>query len=113
MDVMETRNGEAVIIEPRGRIDSNSAKSFEEKLLGAVAPQAPVLVVDCGHLEYISSAGLRVLLMAAKRVKAAKGRMALAGLKPHVQEVFDVSGFSSIFTIQPNRAAALESVRGG
>ncbi|MBI1208349.1 MAG: anti-sigma factor antagonist [Azospirillum sp.] len=107
MEAIETRHGGTVVIEARGRLDSNTARSFEEKLLGAIAPADPVMVVDCSQLDYVSSAGLRVLLMAAKRVKAAKGRLALCGLKPHVQEVFDVSGFSSIFVIHPNRAAAL------
>ena len=112
MEIIAQSTDGIVIIEPRGRIDSNTAKSFEEVILAAIVPQAPAMVVDCTQLEYVSSAGLRVLLMAAKRIKAAKGRLALCGLKPHVQEVFDVSGFSTIFAIQAGRDAALATVRG-
>ncbi|MEI7609253.1 MAG: STAS domain-containing protein [Rhodospirillaceae bacterium] len=110
METKETRIGTVVIIEAQGRIDSNTAKAFEEKLLGAIAPAEPQMVVDCSQLDYVSSAGLRVLLLAAKKVKAARGKLALAGLKPHVQEVFDVSGFSSIFSIQAGRDAAVAAV---
>ncbi|MEI6986276.1 MAG: STAS domain-containing protein [Rhodospirillaceae bacterium] len=111
METIESRDDAVVIIEPRGRVDSNTAKAFEEKLLGAISPTDPRMIIDCFQLDYVSSAGLRVLLMAAKRIKANKGKLALAGLKPHVQEVFDVSGFSSIFAIHPSRAAALATVR--
>jgi len=111
MEAIESRSGAVVIVEVRGRVDSNTAKAFEEKLLGAIAAAEPQLVVDCAQLDYISSAGLRVLLMAVKKVKAARGKLALSGLKPHVQEVFDVSGFSSIFSIHPGRDAALAAVQ--
>ncbi|CAK0770866.1 putative anti-sigma factor antagonist BtrV [uncultured Gammaproteobacteria bacterium] len=112
MDIVEIKQGAVVVIELRGRLDSNTSKILEEKLLAAIAPEQPAMVVDCGQLDYVSSAGLRVLLMAAKKVKAARGKLALCALKAHVQEVFDVSGFSSIFAIHPARAAALASVGG-
>ncbi len=110
METSQTHAEGVVIINAQGRIDSNTAKAFEDRLLGAIATTDPRMVVDCSQLDYVSSAGLRVLLMAAKRVKAAKGMLALAGLKPHVQEVFDVSGFSSIFSIQAGRDAAVAAV---
>ena len=62
-------------------------------------------------LDYISSAGLRVLLVMAKKVQQAKGKVALYGLVPNVREVFAVSGFDTIFSIQPDSAAALAAVR--
>jgi anti-anti-sigma factor len=107
MDVTETRHGRTVLLEAHGRLDSNTAKAFEEKVLGSIEAEKPSMVIDLSGLDYVSSAGLRVLLMAAKRIKTAHGALALSGLKPHVQEVFDVSGFSSIFTIRPDRDAAL------
>ncbi|MEI8393649.1 MAG: STAS domain-containing protein [Rhodospirillaceae bacterium] len=111
MEVVETPGGGGVvIIEARGRVDSNSAKAFEEKLLGAIAPSEPRIVVDCSQLDYVSSAGLRVLLMAAKRAKTNRGKLALCGLKPHVRDVFDVSGFTGIFSIHSTRESALTAV---
>jgi anti-anti-sigma factor len=62
-------------------------------------------------LEYISSAGLRVLLVVAKKVQQAKGKVVLFGLVPNVREVFSISGFDQIFTIEPDADAAVAAVR--
>src|SRR6266542_2680092 len=69
------------------------------------------LAVDMSGLDYISSAGLRVLLVMAKKVQQAKGKVALFGLVPNVREVFSVSGFDTIFSIQPDSATAVAAVR--
>jgi len=110
MDIVEARQNGVVAIGAIGRLDSNTAKAFEEKVIGAIEADKPRMVIDLAGLDYISSAGLRVLLMAAKRIKAAQGNLILCGLQPHVREVFDVSGFSTIFSIQPDRAAAATAI---
>jgi anti-sigma B factor antagonist len=109
MEIEEAAFGRTIVVTPRGRLDSASAKAFEESLMRVAAAEKPAVVVDFTDLDYISSAGLRVLLMAAKRTKAAHGALVLCGLKPHVREVFDVSGFSTLFTIETDRATALET----
>ena len=70
-----------------------------------------VLVLDLAGLDYVSSAGLRVLLKAAKEARAAGSRFALAGLRPAVREVFEVSGFFAVLTAYPTRAEALAALR--
>jgi anti-sigma B factor antagonist len=60
------------------------------------------VVIDGEKLDYISSTGLRVLLVAAKRLKAVDGRIVLSSLKPHILEVFEIAGFKSIFPIYGN-----------
>lgn len=88
-----------------GRIDSANAASFEKDLLSLFdTPQARILV-DLTGLDYISSAGLRVVLMAAKRAKQSQGRLVLCGMQPHVREVFEISGFIKILEIVADRAA--------
>jgi anti-anti-sigma factor len=67
------------------------------------------LVLDFSGLDYISSAGLRVLLMAAKRVQAEKGAMALFGMKEHVKDVFEISGFLPVLTVVDSAEAAIEA----
>ncbi|MNL88983.1 putative anti-sigma factor antagonist BtrV [compost metagenome] len=57
------------------------------------------LVFDLSSLDYISSAGLRVILLAGKRLRASKGKLVLVGLQTMVREVFDMSGFLSLFAI--------------
>ena len=68
------------------------------------------MVVDCAGMEYISSAGLRVLLVAAKQARAANGQLALATLRDNPREVFDISGFSAIFAIHPSLEQALAAL---
>jgi anti-anti-sigma factor len=101
----ETING-VTVLAPVGRIDSNSAREVEEVLLPLFDAGTPILV-DLGMLNYISSAGLRVLLLAARRSKATGISLALAGMSKPVDEVFKISGFAKLFQIHPDRAEAL------
>jgi anti-sigma B factor antagonist len=109
MQISEEITGGVVVIAVAGRIDSNTAGELEA-VLPARIEQNPATVVDLAEVAYVSSAGLRVLLKGAKVAKARGVKLALAGLAPSVHEVFVISGFSSIFTIAPDRAAALAAV---
>ena len=87
-------NGEVVIA---GRLDAAqcaAAQTFLDRVQGPVT-------VDCTRLEYISSAGLGVLLKTQKRLMASSGKLRLAGVNRHLQDVFQYSGFDQIFEIQP------------
>ena len=96
---------------PQGRLDSNSGPVFEKELLGYIESGSRRLLLDLSDLTYISSAGLRVVLVAAKRMKAAGGKLVLASLSAQVAEVFEISGFSTLFATFPNRDDALASLR--
>lgn len=109
MQVTETTEGEVVVLAVQGRLDSNTSKQLDE-VLAAQVQSKPAVVLDFSGLEYISSAGLRVLLKAAKQGRAGGGKLALCALSPHVREVFDISGFSSIFAIHGDRAAAVSAI---
>lgn len=111
MECSEQRDGDVLILAPRGRIDSKSAKDFEALLLGHVDAGTRALLVDASALDFISSAGLRVLLMGAKRQKAAKAGFGLFGVKESIREVLQVSGFDRILPIWPGRAEALAALR--
>lgn len=105
----ETEVGAGSILAARGRVDSSNAGLFEEQLVAAQSRGPSVLIIDFTEIEYMSSAGLRVLLMTAKKTKAAGSRLILCGLSDHIREVFDVSGFSVIFTICDTREDALST----
>ena len=92
-----------------GRIDGSNSDEVEAALV-PLADGGGSVVVDCEELDYISSSGLRVLLIAAKRSKAAGTRLALAGLQPAVGEVFEMSGFLKLFDIYSSRPDAVESL---
>lgn len=106
MEIHEHTQGNVIILEPVGRLDSLSCREFEARLLAAL-DQCGAVVVDCTALDYISSAGLRALLVAAKRNRTSGGRLALAMLRDSIREVFDVSGFTTIFAIHPTVTAAV------
>jgi anti-sigma B factor antagonist len=87
-------NGEVVIA---GRLDAAqcaAAQSFLDRVNGPIT-------MDCTRLEYISSAGLGVLLKTQKRLMASAGKLRLAGVNRHLQDVFLYSGFDQIFEIEP------------
>lgn len=103
---MSEATGPAVLA-PAGRLDANTSPEFEKMMLEELNRSPHGMVMDFSALGYVSSAGLRVVLLAAKKVKAAGGVFVLCGLAPTIAEVFRVSGFLSILTVDPDRAAAL------
>lgn len=104
--------GRAHIVVMRGKLDSASAPETEKLVLEALEGGATIVVMDMAELNYVSSAGLRVMLMTAKRLKSSGGRFALAAVGPVILEVLDIAGFTSILDIHPDRAAALAALAG-
>ena len=111
MEISQERDGDVVIVRLSGRLDSSAAPGAEERLSAALTGTPPRVAIDMGQLVYISSAGLRVLLVLAKKVQQEKGKVALGGLAANVREVFTVSGFDTIFSVVPDSAAAVAAVR--
>lgn len=109
MEITENSVGGVTIAVMAGRLDGASASDAEAKLLGLLAGGAK-LVVDLAEVAYVSSAGLRVLLMAAKQAKAGGSAFALAAPQPGVMEVLQVSGFDKILTIHVGRDAAVAAL---
>lgn len=94
----------------RGRVDSASAGEMEKALQPLFGGAGERAVVDLSALDYISSAGLRVVLMVAKRAKQNGGRLMLCSLPPQVREVFEISGFLKILDVAPDPAAAVAAL---
>lgn len=105
----EIRDG-ALILRPTKRIDSSTAKSFEEQASALVEAGPKKVIIDLSGLDYISSAGLRVVLTTAKRVKAEGGGLTLSGVQNNVKDVFEVSGFASIFGMHASVEDALAAL---
>lgn len=108
MDIVVTKEGPAAIVCVSGRIDTMSAPDFQQKLEAIVAQGEKNIVVDLGNLDYVSSAGLRSLLIGAKNVKAAGGKLCCCALKGMVKEVFEISGFCRMIPIFECVEKALE-----
>lgn len=109
MDIREEPRDGAYLVAASGRLDSNSAAALEAVLPARVQAN-PKLVLDLSDVPYVSSAGLRVLLIGAKAARSGGHKLVLCGLSPSVREVFDISGFSSIFTIEPDLDSALAAL---
>lgn len=108
MEIVEERSGGILVVAPRGRLDTTTSPDLEKGLLGHVDAGVRQVVLDLSGIEYISSAGLRVLLLVAKKLRTGGGEIVLCGLSPAVRQVFELAGFLSIFPIEPSRAAAVE-----
>lgn len=110
MEILESKSGTTLVIGLSGRLDATTCGQLEALLLERMQAGENRLVLDLSSLQFISSAGLRVLAMALKRLSAAEGRMALCGLQKQVQMVFDISGFNNFFTIAGSLEDALGSL---
>ncbi|NTW35358.1 MAG: STAS domain-containing protein [Syntrophobacteraceae bacterium] len=108
MDVMEKRLEGVVVLSVKGRLDSNTSDEFEKMLLGRVDEGENRFILDFQQLDYISSAGLRVLLKATKELKKTSGQMCLCSIRDYIKEVFDMSGFSSFLPIHSDVQESLK-----
>ncbi len=106
MELMFEKKQTYLLLNMQGRLDSATSGDAERQILERLEQEQSDWLVDLTGTAYVSSAGLRVLLLLAKRVRAAHRKLALAGLTPGVRDVFDISGFSSIFELFPDRMAA-------
>ena len=107
MTITPETTAQATIVPLLGQINSANAGALEAQLLTLVDGGVRQLVLDFAALDYISSAGLRLVLVLAKRLKQERGRLVLCDMQPHVHEVFDISGFLAILDVQATRQEAL------
>jgi anti-sigma B factor antagonist len=91
--------GSDVLLKVMGRLDTPNAKPFEAGLMEVVTQTTGGIIVNLAGVDYVSSSGLRALLVAGKAMRAGKRKLALTSLQPQIREVFDISGFSSLFEI--------------
>ena len=108
MKITEIKKGSALVLNIEGRLDTTNYGILESKLNDIYDHKPVNIIMDCKGLDYVSSSGLRVLLMFLKKAKASKVSFALCNLQDSIKEIFDISGFTSIFEIYDNQEEALE-----
>jgi len=104
---------DAVVVAPAGRLDHDNCDAFRAGLnpiLEQAAPQRQRVVLDLSGLEYVSSAGLRCFMLAAKEASRHGGKIVLAGLRPVVAEIFQISRFDMVFELFPSVREALAAL---
>ena len=111
INIKSRQDEKAIVVSVKGRLDTVTAPELEKELTNTTSEHAGTMVINMSEVEYISSAGLRVLLVAAKMVKNNNGEVLLCGLQGPVKEVLDISGFSAIFKTFDSEEAALATVK--
>jgi anti-anti-sigma factor len=109
MDISISESDEVRVLSFQGNLDTNTAPEAESQINGLIDSGVLKLLVNFEKLDYISSAGLRILLATAKKLKPVGGDLKICCLNPTVQEVFDISGFSTILSVASSEEEALGS----
>jgi len=106
MKVSNKSNDDGVFLSVEGRVDTTNYNEFEKAVNEVFTPDVKEIYLDCSELSYISSSGLRIFLTVQKKMMVRAGKFKLYALQPGIQEIFDISGFSSIFSIFNNEDEA-------
>jgi anti-anti-sigma factor len=99
MEIRSEEKGTFTVINPIGSLDFNNSTDFEKKVMSVIEAGNQNIIIDFAQLNFISSAGLRVLLMTAKKLKSSGGKLGLSSLNEQISEVLTISGFTAIFAI--------------
>ena len=108
MKLKHERNDEALLVDVEGRLDDFSAKDFRNQMKAIMSADDNLVVLDFAKVKYISSAGLRSVLLVAQDARKHKSTLRICSLESTVREVFRISGFDQIIELSANRQEALE-----
>jgi len=99
VEIIEEIQDDISIYRLKGRLDSNTAQGLEEKLFQAISDGSKRMIVDFNNLNYISSDGIRVILIATKAIKREEGQIMFCYMHDYVKEVFEIAGLGSVLPI--------------
>ena len=111
MEIKNKTYGDVLVLSPEGRIDHANSEEFRNGLVPFIdrcKSDGERVVLDLAGVDYISSAGLRILMVAAKELRAAGAKIAVADLRPIVAEIFAISRFDRVLGVFPSVRAAIE-----
>ena len=109
MDYREHHEDRCVVVEPKGRIDSSNAQIFTDTLKQAVEKAGTRVVVDLCEVAYITSAGFRSLLIAAKHAHKNDCSFRLCRVEGKIYQLFELGGFFDLFEVDPDRRSAIDA----
>ena len=112
MAIQAEREGDTLVAKAEGRIDGTNAREFQDDLDSVIEEGDRAVILNFEDLMYISSAGIRVVLMTAKTLQRREARFALCSLSEPVREIFEVSGFDKIIPIHASQADAISALGG-
>jgi len=110
MEIFQENVNGVEIFSVNGSLDSNTSPEFESRIYTTLENGQKRLVLNLENLEYISSAGIRVMLKTTKDLKRMDGNIVLCSLQDYVKEVFDIAGFDGYLSIEKNLDQALQKI---
>lgn len=111
MEVKEEQVGGVTVLQVKGRLDSATSPMLGERLTAVLEAAKARVLVDFSQLEYISSAGFRILLQAAKRADQNTAKLVLCGVSGKVRQLFDLGGFLDLFSITSTREEGIAAAQ--
>jgi len=108
MELKEQKTEKCMVISIHGRLDTTNYSILEKKLMDLIEHHEDKILIECSDMDYVSSSGLRILLMALKKITLAKGKFALCSLQDNIREIFEISGFTNIFEIYGTKEEAFK-----
>ncbi len=112
MEITERREGAVAVLALEGRLDGEAERALVERVAALLDGGLRKIALDCGNLDYVSSAGLRALLLALRRVKSADGALAMGAVRDQVRQVLEMTGFAPHFAIHPRIEDATRALAG-
>lgn len=109
MEIQFKEKNNATIAYINGRVDTTNYNEFENQITDKISNTTGDVIINCNEMNFISSSGLRVFLITQKKLKATGRSLVLTNMQEVIKEIFDISGFSSIFTIKDTEEEALKS----
>ncbi|MCY3877727.1 MAG: STAS domain-containing protein [Rhodobacteraceae bacterium] len=110
MELNASREGDVLTVKLDGRLDGANSAKFEEALNAEIGEAGCPVILDLGDLAYISSAGLRAILLVTKALNMKGKKLALCSLPTQIEEVFKISGFNKIIPIHPSHESAAKAI---
>ncbi|MBU4525037.1 MAG: STAS domain-containing protein [Desulfomicrobium sp.] len=110
MQLQEIDHPTATVFRIKGRLDASSTTELEQKVLLSLDRGITHLIMDFSELEYINSAGLRILVMSYQRLSSRGGQVMVCGVRDYIAEIFEISGYNRIFVMCQNAVQAMEII---
>lgn len=110
MDIQKEQVGDVHVVTAEGRLDGIYSSAFANQVGELISGPNPKILIDFTNIDFVTSAGLRAVLLLMKKATASGGAFALCGVNEQVREVLDISGFAEIFSIHPGRAEGIAAL---
>jgi len=110
MDIENERVGDVWVVMAHGRLDGIYSSAFANHVGALIVGPNPKILIDFTDIDFVTSAGLRAVLLLMRKAKASGGAFALCGVNPQVREILDVSGMTDMFAVHPGRAEGIAAL---